>query len=78
MMHKYHVHALWFVITLFLVVHQLFSPTVAALEVDYYRLACPMAEKIVRRTVTRAVDRDRSLAPALIRMHFHDCFVRVT
>ncbi|OAY69146.1 Peroxidase 5 [Ananas comosus] len=76
MMHKYHVHALWFVITLLLVVVRLFSPTVAALEVDYYRLTCPMAEKIVRRTVTRAVDRDRSLAPALIRMHFHDCFVR--
>ncbi|KAI3437042.1 Homeobox domain-containing protein [Psidium guajava] len=46
------------------------------LKVGFYDSACPRAESIVRQVVQSRFQADRSVTAALLRMHFHDCFVR--
>ncbi|CAN8238143.1 unnamed protein product [Cochlearia groenlandica] len=46
------------------------------LNLHYYRFKCPQVETIVHRVTFQYVSRRPSLAAALLRMHFHDCFVR--
>ncbi|KAB9521963.1 hypothetical protein FH972_027040 [Carpinus fangiana] len=48
----------------------------ADLQVGFYKSTCPQAESIVQQVVQAEFCRDRSITAALLRMHFHDCFVR--
>lgn len=52
------------------------SPAAAQLEVGYYSKTCPDAEKIVRDEMEKIISAAPSLAGPLLRLHFHDCFVR--
>ncbi|XP_073136490.1 peroxidase 7 [Henckelia pumila] len=46
------------------------------LSYSYYHSSCPSLEKIIHDKVKHWVEKDPTLAPALIRLHFHDCVVR--
>ncbi|KAK9031944.1 hypothetical protein V6N11_056229 [Hibiscus sabdariffa] len=48
----------------------------AQLKLGFYRSTCPPAESIVEAVVRKRFDTDKSITAALLRMHFHDCFVR--
>ncbi|MQM13268.1 hypothetical protein Taro_046189 [Colocasia esculenta] len=45
-------------------------------RVGFYSSSCPRAESIVRSTVQSHFRSDPTVAPGLLRMHFHDCFVQ--
>lgn len=49
--------------------------TTLALQVGFYGKTCPKAESIVQQVVKQRFAADNSVTPALLRMHFHDCFV---
>ncbi|CAN1132344.1 Peroxidase 57 [Linum perenne] len=75
----------WLVVTLFLIACNLATPAIlpgggtvssARLKVGYYKSTCPRAETIVRRVVEKWFAIDPSITAALLRMHFHDCFVK--
>ncbi|KAL5720096.1 peroxidase [Ranunculus cassubicifolius] len=48
----------------------------SGLEYNFYRKSCPEAEKIIRTKVQSFYDHNSNVAPALIRLVFHDCFIR--
>ncbi|KAK9286660.1 hypothetical protein L1049_015060 [Liquidambar formosana] len=44
--------------------------------VGFYMRTCPQAESIVQSTVQAHFQSNPSIAPKLLRLHFHDCFVQ--
>ncbi|XP_008221883.1 PREDICTED: peroxidase 44-like [Prunus mume] len=46
------------------------------LHVGFYGLRCPNAEQIVADVVSKAVEADKKLPAAFIRLFSHDCFVK--
>ena len=44
---------------------------------NFYMQSCPWAESIVKQVVTKHIAADPTLAGSVLRLHFHDCFVRV-
>lgn len=51
---------------------------VAQLEIGFYSKTCPNVEAIVREEMVKIISAAPSLAGPLLRLHFHDCFVRVS
>ncbi|PKA55662.1 Peroxidase 64 [Apostasia shenzhenica] len=47
-----------------------------ALSSDYYAKLCPHVESVVTAVVKKAMTNDRTVPAALLRMNFHDCFIR--
>ncbi|KAM0843329.1 hypothetical protein ACQ4PT_037011 [Festuca glaucescens] len=52
------------------------TTVVACIDVGFYDGACPSAETLVPQTVAASFANNSGVAPALIRMHFHECFVK--
>jgi peroxidase len=50
----------------------------AVLDAHYYDHTCPQAEKIILGTVYEASMQDPKVPPRILRMFFHDCFIRVS
>lgn len=48
------------------------------LEVGYYGKKCKGVENVVKWHVIRAIKANRRTGAALVRLLFHDCFVRVS
>lgn len=53
-------------------------PAEALLSISHYHSTCPDAEGVISQKVAAWVNKDPTLAPAIIRLHFHDCAVRVS
>uniref|UniRef100_A0A453FQ36 Plant heme peroxidase family profile domain-containing protein n=1 Tax=Aegilops tauschii subsp. strangulata TaxID=200361 RepID=A0A453FQ36_AEGTS len=52
------------------------DPAGAGLAIGFYDKTCPKAEELVLEEMRDIVHEDRTLGPALLRLLFHDCFVR--
>ncbi|KAG2639375.1 peroxidase 1-like [Panicum virgatum] len=48
----------------------------AGLQMDFYSSSCPQVEQIVKEEMVEILTAAPSLAGPLLRLHFHDCFVR--
>lgn len=47
------------------------------LKQNFYRTSCPQVEPTVSTITRNRVQSNPALGAKLLRMHFHDCFVRV-
>ncbi|KAG2246959.1 hypothetical protein Bca4012_090083 [Brassica carinata] len=54
----------------------MFESSDGQLQMNFYAKSCPNAEKIISDHIQKHIQNGPSLAAPLIRMHFHDCFVR--
>jgi peroxidase len=49
----------------------------AGLDMNFYGSTCPRVEAIVKEEMVAILKAAPTLAGPLLRLHFHDCFVRV-
>jgi peroxidase len=48
----------------------------AELQYNFYNTSCPDVETLVRDALTEVFAADSTIRAGLLRLHFHDCFVR--
>ncbi|KAL0418841.1 UNVERIFIED_CONTAM: Peroxidase 72 [Sesamum radiatum] len=46
------------------------------LDPQFYSRSCPRVQQIVRSNVAKAVAKEARMGASLVRLHFHDCFVK--
>ncbi|CAF2136097.1 hypothetical protein BRARA_B00592 [Brassica rapa] len=74
---KMNISCFFFIQVLLLLLLSSFPPTNAqGLKVGFYDKTCPKAEAIVKKSVSDAMKNDPTIGAPLLRMFFHDCFVR--
>ncbi|PON68769.1 Peroxidase [Parasponia andersonii] len=61
---------------LLLVLSAFESGNAHSLKIGFYKRTCPSAETVIKKTTYQYISRAPTLAASLLRMHFHDCFVR--
>lgn len=54
------------------------QPLVNGLSWSFYKNSCPNVESIIRTHLKKVFKKDIGNAAALLRLHFHDCFVQVS
>lgn len=71
--------SLFFIITLVAFAPLCFSHNTNGgyLYPQFYDRTCPQAQEIVKSIVAKAVAKEPRMAASLLRLHFHDCFVKV-
>ncbi|CAA0807307.1 Peroxidase superfamily protein [Striga hermonthica] len=52
------------------------SSSSSKLRVGFYSKSCPKAEAVIHGVVREAAVADENNSPSLLRLHFHDCFVK--
>ncbi|XP_059627626.1 peroxidase 27-like [Cornus florida] len=65
-----------FLLQLFLLAFSFDLANAQGLKVGFYKKTCPNVEAIVKKTMDQVMSVAPSLSGPLLRMHFHDCFVR--
>ncbi|KAL3820610.1 hypothetical protein ACJIZ3_006515 [Penstemon smallii] len=60
------------------IINSVCSPRVIinALSLNHYEKTCPSVEDVVAKVVKDAISKDRTVPAAVLRLHFHDCFIR--
>ncbi|KAL0418843.1 UNVERIFIED_CONTAM: Peroxidase 72 [Sesamum radiatum] len=46
------------------------------LDPQFYSRSCPRVQQIVRSNVAKAIAKEARMGASLVRLHFHDCFVK--
>ncbi|KAJ8771072.1 hypothetical protein K2173_023397 [Erythroxylum novogranatense] len=64
------------VLFLSLVIEISLSSSGKSLSLNHYEKSCPDVESIITLAVKKAMVKDKTVSAALLRMHFHDCFIR--
>ncbi|KAK1588358.1 hypothetical protein Q3G72_022447 [Acer saccharum] len=52
------------------------KPNYGKLYPQFYDHSCPKAQQIVKSVLAKAVAKEARMAASLLRLHFHDCFVK--
>ncbi|KAL3820609.1 hypothetical protein ACJIZ3_006514 [Penstemon smallii] len=47
-----------------------------ALSLNHYEKTCPKVDDVVAKVVKDAISKDKTIPAAILRLHFHDCFIR--